>query len=77
MFLDILWFYGITFCGPLRSILVFEQNPSVILIAVLMFIKGSESAAKTRGVLCLVIGYIVLFIMDSDSFVESNHGKII
>ena len=63
---DIIWFYGITFCGPLRSILVFEQNPSVILIACMSFVKGSGSSSKTRGVICLIIGYLVLFVMDSD-----------
>uniref|UniRef100_A0A915EHN9 Uncharacterized protein n=1 Tax=Ditylenchus dipsaci TaxID=166011 RepID=A0A915EHN9_9BILA len=54
---DILWFYGITFCGPLRSILVQWQ-----------FLEN-------QGVLCLLIGYVVLFVMDSDSLVELNHAE--
>lgn len=53
---------------------MFEQNPSVILIAILAVVKGSGNASKTRGVICLIIGYAALFIMDSDSSVELNHS---
>jgi zinc transporter 5/7 len=71
---EIFWFYGITFCGPLRSILVFEQSPTVILIAMMSLVNGSGSAAKTRGLICLVVGWFVLFIMDSDASIPTNHG---
>ncbi|KAI1708067.1 cation efflux family domain-containing protein [Ditylenchus destructor] len=36
------------------------------------FVKGSGSSSKTRGVLCLLVGYIVLFVMDSDTYVEDH-----
>lgn len=72
---EIFWFYGITFCGPLRSILVFEQSPTVILVALMSFVNGSGNAAKTRGLICLVFGWICLFIMDSDASVPANHAE--
>ncbi|KAI6241374.1 hypothetical protein M3Y99_00364400 [Aphelenchoides fujianensis] len=71
---EILWFYGITFCGPLRSILVFEQNPSILLTALLVLCRVTGSPAKTRGVMALAIGFLVLFVMDADSSVDM-HGS--
>jgi zinc transporter 5/7 len=73
--IEILWFYGITFCGPLRSILVFEQNTEVVLIALMALVKGSDTPAKTRGIILLVVGSLVLFVMDSDASVELNHSE--
>uniref|UniRef100_A0A0K0DS87 Proton-coupled zinc antiporter SLC30A5 n=1 Tax=Strongyloides stercoralis TaxID=6248 RepID=A0A0K0DS87_STRER len=71
--IEIFWFYGITFCGPLRSILVFDHSSTVILVALTSFIKGTETTSKTRGVFCLIIGFIALFFMDPDTTTESNH----
>ncbi|VDK80617.1 unnamed protein product [Litomosoides sigmodontis] len=71
--IEVIWFYGITFCGPLRSILVFEQSPSVIMVALLTLLKGSNSSSKTRGVIALLLGYLSLILMDSDATVEANH----
>lgn len=71
---EILWVYGITFCGPVRSILVFEQSPSVLFAAVMVFL-GSSSTAKTRGLWSLVLGFLVLLFMDADGTVELNHGE--
>ncbi|KAI6178561.1 hypothetical protein M3Y98_00514000 [Aphelenchoides besseyi] len=72
---EVLWFYGITFCGPLRSILVFEQNPSILLTALLVLCRVTGSPAKTRGVMALLVGFLVLFIMDADSSVELMHAE--
>ncbi|VDK50733.1 unnamed protein product [Gongylonema pulchrum] len=74
-FIEIIWFYGITFCGPLRSILVFEQSPSVVMVALLTLLKGSSSPAKTRGVIALGLGYLSLILMDSDATVETDHRE--
>uniref|UniRef100_A0A915PQY4 Uncharacterized protein n=1 Tax=Setaria digitata TaxID=48799 RepID=A0A915PQY4_9BILA len=71
--IEVTWFYGITFCGPLRSILVFEQSPSVVMVALLTLLKGSSSSSKTRGVIALLLGYLSLILMDSDATVETDH----
>uniref|UniRef100_A0A0N4ZFN1 Proton-coupled zinc antiporter SLC30A5 n=1 Tax=Parastrongyloides trichosuri TaxID=131310 RepID=A0A0N4ZFN1_PARTI len=72
---EVFWFYGITFCGPLRSILVFEHSSTVILMALTSFIKGTETTSKTRGILCLILGFVALFFMDPDTTVEVNHPE--
>ncbi|CAD5231966.1 unnamed protein product [Bursaphelenchus xylophilus] len=72
---EVLWFYGITFCGPLRSILVFEQSPTVMFAAVTALIGVNGSTSKTRGVWGIIFGFLILFFMDEDSTVELNHSE--
>ncbi|CAI2292518.1 unnamed protein product [Caenorhabditis sp. 36 PRJEB53466] len=73
--IDILWFYGITLCGPLRSVLIFELSTAVLLTAVSSFFKGSLSTpTKTRGFILLIVGFIALFLMDKDGAVEDPHN---
>lgn len=74
-FIEIIWFYGITFCGPLRSVLVFEQNPTVVLVAIMTVLKGGSSPSKTRGVIAIAVGFVSLILMDSDATVETHHAQ--
>ncbi|VDO61431.1 unnamed protein product [Heligmosomoides polygyrus] len=71
--IEVLWFYGITFCGPLRSVLVFELSPSVLLVAIASLFKGNSSTAKSRGLFFLVIGFVSLLLMDKDHAIEESH----
>ncbi|KAF8365425.1 hypothetical protein PRIPAC_83254 [Pristionchus pacificus] len=73
--IEICWLYGLTLCGPVRSILVFELSPSVIMIGVASFIKGNGSPAKTRGILCIIGGLITLLLMDRDETVSNDHSS--
>uniref|UniRef100_A0AC35UA77 Zinc transporter 5 n=1 Tax=Rhabditophanes sp. KR3021 TaxID=114890 RepID=A0AC35UA77_9BILA len=74
-FIEVVWFYGITFCGPLRSVLVFEHSSTVILVALISFVKGTDTTSKTRGVICLLVGFLALVVMDPDRTVQSNHPE--
>ncbi|CAD6184368.1 unnamed protein product [Caenorhabditis auriculariae] len=73
--IETLWFYGITLCGPLRSVLVFELSPSVLLVAVSSFFKGNSTPAKSRGLFLLVVGFVALMLMDRDETIEDAHHK--
>lgn len=73
--IEIIWFYGITFCGPLRSVLVFEQSPAVVLVALMAILKGGSGPSKTRGTLALFGGFLALNLMDSDATVETDHQR--
>uniref|UniRef100_A0A914XFY1 Proton-coupled zinc antiporter SLC30A5 n=1 Tax=Plectus sambesii TaxID=2011161 RepID=A0A914XFY1_9BILA len=73
--IEVLWFYGITFCGPLRSVLVFEQSPIVILAAIMTLVKGGATPSKMRGSICLIIGFLWLLLLDRDVSVEHNHTE--
>ncbi|CAJ0574029.1 unnamed protein product, partial [Mesorhabditis spiculigera] len=73
--IEVFWFYGITFCGPLRSVLIFELSPSVILIAIVSFFKNNSTTARTRGLFLLLVGFVALMLMDKDSSIEDEHNK--
>lgn len=71
---QVLWFYGITLCGPLRAILLFEQSTSVVLGALSAAVFGSGGPAKVRGAMLLALGIISLMVLDRDVTVH-EHGK--
>ncbi|CAO4363664.1 unnamed protein product [Caenorhabditis nigoni] len=73
--IEILWFYGITLCGPLRSVLVFELSSTVLLSAIVSFFKGGSvsTTSKTRGFFLLIVGFVCLFLMDRDGTIEDPH----
>uniref|UniRef100_A0A0K0CWF7 Proton-coupled zinc antiporter SLC30A5 n=1 Tax=Angiostrongylus cantonensis TaxID=6313 RepID=A0A0K0CWF7_ANGCA len=71
--IEVFWFYGITFCGPLRSVLVFELSPSVLLVAIASIFKGSSSTAKSRGLFFLLLGFLSLLLMDRDQKIVHSH----
>uniref|UniRef100_A0A1I7UT16 Proton-coupled zinc antiporter SLC30A5 n=1 Tax=Caenorhabditis tropicalis TaxID=1561998 RepID=A0A1I7UT16_9PELO len=73
--IEVLWFYGITLCGPLRSVLVFELSSTVLLSAIVSFFKGGQASttAKTRGFFLLIVGFVALFLMDKDGTIEAPH----
>lgn len=55
--------------------MVFEQSPSVVMVALLTLLRGSSSPSKTRGVISLGLGYLSLILMDSDATVEADHSE--
>lgn len=59
-----------------RSVLVFEQSPAVVLVAVMTLLKGGGSPSKTRGVIALSVGAIALVLMDRDASVETDHCTV-
>lgn len=63
MYIDVLY----------RSVLIFEQSPSVIMVAILTLIKGSSTPTKTRGLIALGLGYVALLLVDKDATVEADH----
>uniref|UniRef100_A0A914RYE8 EamA domain-containing protein n=1 Tax=Parascaris equorum TaxID=6256 RepID=A0A914RYE8_PAREQ len=65
---EVLWFSE-------SSVLVFEQSPAVVLVAVMTLLKGGGSPSKTRGVIALGVGAIALVLMDRDASVETDHYK--
>ncbi|CAD21657.2 Proton-coupled zinc antiporter SLC30A5 [Caenorhabditis elegans] len=73
--IEVFWFYGITLCGPLRSVLVFELSSTVLLSAVVSFFKGGNMStpSKTRGFFLLIVGFVALFLMDRDGTIEDPH----
>nr|CAD7256589.1 unnamed protein product [Timema shepardi] len=63
---SVMWFYGITLCGPFRSILV-SQHYDIVIIAVLSSaFSGVGGPARTRGVFMFLAAIVALLFLDHD-----------
>jgi len=64
----ILYLFGLTQCGPLRTTLIFEHSEFVVLFALKALFLSQTNPARTRGVCLLIVGTIVLLAFDYDGF---------
>ncbi|XP_035040513.2 zinc transporter 5 isoform X2 [Hippoglossus stenolepis] len=64
---SLLGFFGLTLCGPLRALLLFEHS-DVVVIALLavLFTSSGGGPSKTRGAALFIIAVICLFLFDND-----------
>ncbi|XP_048738334.1 proton-coupled zinc antiporter SLC30A5-like isoform X2 [Ostrea edulis] len=66
-FISLLWFFGLTLCGPLRTILLFEHSDLVIIAgASALFTSNGGGPAKTRGAIFFLVAVITLLLFDHD-----------
>ncbi|VDP12501.1 unnamed protein product [Soboliphyme baturini] len=72
---QILWFYGITLCGPLRSILVYEHSTTVVLAALSAAFLGSGGSSRLRGAMLFAFGFLSLILLDRDVTLVHEHGQ--
>lgn len=64
--LSLLMLFGLTQCGPLRTILLSEHNDLVVVAAVSAVFTGNGGNSKFRGGICLLIGILSLLFLDHD-----------
>lgn len=63
--LSMFWMFGLSLCGPLRTILLYEHSDLVVIAwATAVFSGGGPS--KMRGALCFVVAVITLLLFDHD-----------
>uniref|UniRef100_G3Q1L1 Zinc transporter n=1 Tax=Gasterosteus aculeatus aculeatus TaxID=481459 RepID=G3Q1L1_GASAC len=65
--ISLLGFFGLTLCGPLRTLLLFEHS-DVVVIALLgvLFTSSGGGPSKTRGAALFIIAVICLLLFDND-----------
>lgn len=74
------WFYGLTLCGPLRTVLVTEHSPAVLLAGLSALFCASSSSgpngqpARTRGAVLYVLAILALLLVDHDD--NSPHHQV-
>jgi zinc transporter 5/7 len=69
--IKLLWLFGLTLCGPLRTILIFEHSEFAIINALkAIFISQTSSPSRSRGVLLFLIGTFILLAFDHDDLRE-------
>ncbi|XP_063819437.1 proton-coupled zinc antiporter SLC30A5 [Pseudophryne corroboree] len=65
--ISLLWFFGLTLCGPLRTLLLFEHSDIVVLTLLTVLFTGSSGVpSKTRGAAFFIIAVICLLLFDND-----------
>ncbi|XP_031466014.1 zinc transporter 5 isoform X2 [Phasianus colchicus] len=65
--ISLLWFFGLTLCGPLRTLLLFEHSDVVVLsLLSVLFTSSGGGPAKTRGAAFFIIAVICLLLFDND-----------
>lgn len=67
----LLWLFGLTLCGPLRTILLFEHSDLVILAAFQVLIASGSSTghgrtSKIRGLVFFLLAVLAILAFDND-----------
>ena len=65
-FIKLLWLFGLTQCGHLRTTLIFEQSEVVVLCALKAIFLSQTNPSRSRGVIVLLTGILVLLAFDYD-----------
>lgn len=70
--LGVLWMFGLSLCGPLRTILLYEHSDLVIIAwATALFSHTGGSPAKMRGAICFLVAVITLLLFDHDEKLDT------
>uniref|UniRef100_A0A8D1V194 Zinc transporter n=1 Tax=Sus scrofa TaxID=9823 RepID=A0A8D1V194_PIG len=74
--ISLLWFFGLTLCGPLRTLLLFEHSDIVVisLLSVLFTSSGGGPAkSKVESWFSLIMPFttVIFFVMILDFYVDS------
>nr|XP_033785760.1 zinc transporter 5 isoform X2 [Geotrypetes seraphini] len=65
--ISLLWFFGLTLCGPLRTLLLFEHRDIVVIsLLTVLFTSSGGGPARTRGAAFFIIAVICLLLFDND-----------
>lgn len=70
----VLWMFGFTLCGPLRTILLFEHSDVVILTCCKVLFSSSQGTSsaqqnhtsKIRGAVFFLLAILAIFAFDND-----------
>lgn len=68
--IKLLWLFGLTLCGPLRTILIFEHSEFAIINALKAMFVSQTNPSRSRGVLLFLVGTFVLLAFDHDDLRE-------
>ncbi|XP_074651021.1 proton-coupled zinc antiporter SLC30A5-like [Tubulanus polymorphus] len=83
--LNVLWLFGLTLCGPLRTIVLFEHSDIIVIAgASALFTNTGGGPSKFRGAVFFLLAVIGLLLFDHDDLVskiadhpEGHHGSVI
>ncbi|KAL5005080.1 hypothetical protein ScPMuIL_018536 [Solemya velum] len=74
--IHLLWFFGLTLCGPLRTILLFEHSDLVVIAWIsVLFTSAGGGPAKMRGAVFFLSAVVVLVLLDHDEGLDHMTHK--
>ncbi|XP_043217897.1 zinc transporter 5-like [Amphibalanus amphitrite] len=74
--LSILWLYGLTLCGPLRTVLLYGQLDAVPVAVLVTIFSGNRTPSRLRGAVFFVLAVLALLLFDNDvSDVPDGSGQ--
>ncbi|XP_045216205.2 proton-coupled zinc antiporter SLC30A5-like [Mercenaria mercenaria] len=76
--LGVLWMFGLSLCGPLRTILLYEHSDIIVIAwGSTLFTNSGASPAKIRGAVCFLVAVITLLLFDHDEKLDhlSDHDS--
>ncbi|XP_073242547.1 proton-coupled zinc antiporter SLC30A5-like isoform X3 [Porites lutea] len=66
--ISLIWLEGLSLCGALRTVLLFEHSDVVVLAALgVLFHSNGTGPSKVRGSVLLLIGMLCLLLFDNDA----------
>ncbi|KAK2564461.1 Zinc transporter 5 [Acropora cervicornis] len=72
--IGLIWLEGLSLCGALRTVLLFEHSDVVVLAALgVLFHSGGTGPSKVRGSVLFLLGILCLLLFDNDSPTEGGH----
>jgi zinc transporter 5/7 len=69
-FIKLLFFFGLTQCGPLRTTLLFEQSEIAVLCALKAIFLSQTNPSRTRGVIVFLTAILILLAFDYDDLTK-------
>ncbi|ELT96504.1 hypothetical protein CAPTEDRAFT_20619 [Capitella teleta] len=64
--LTLLWQFGLTLCGPFRTLLLFEHSDTVIIAGATALFTHNGTPSKTRGAVFFLFAVIGILLFDHD-----------
>ncbi|CAM4589492.1 unnamed protein product [Lepidochelys kempii] len=64
--ISLLWFFGLTLCGTLGTLLLFEHSDVLVSLLSVLFTSSGGGSGKIRGAAFFITAVICLFLFDND-----------
>lgn len=74
--LKLLWLYGLTLCGPLRTLIMFEHSDVVVIATLTALFTIHSSPSKLRGGVLFVLSFVCLMFFDHDLDYSSSPAAV-
>lgn len=64
--IKLLWLYGLTLCGPMRTLLMYEHSDLVVIATVNALFTSTSSPSKFRGAVLFLFSFLCIMLFDHD-----------